>query len=276
MISIVLHYGTAALFVLLGVWVLSARPSGTVNRVLGLMLLLLAGSTVAFYRLQQATSPAEALTFQRFVNWYELPLVLLVTLLADALFVRRRRSRARRAVLAGVGVGTVVLLVLHGIAPELFHRIGAAGGLAADVARSRVVPLAPAVGYGLAFTVAKAAVVVLAARAAVEATRTGAQRRRAALVGLAFGALIAHSGAHALAGRLLDDPAGMLHPWIGPTTAFDLAALGALAWAVPRLCAPFGRRARVAVLSLPVAAFAVGSYEVGLAGLIAQIGRAHV
>jgi hypothetical protein len=189
-IALGVHAASVALFLLLGVWVLLARPRAAENRVLGILLLLLAGSTTAYHRFQMATASSETLAFARFLTWYEIPFLLLVPLLLHVLFLGDEAPRSRRLLLGAAAVVTASMLVLHFVRPTWFHTIEPVQGVAT---RNDVVPQTFAIVQGVLLTLLNVGAVALAAVVARDRDRTLVKRRQAAFVGAGFSMLATHS-----------------------------------------------------------------------------------
>lgn len=251
--ALALHVVTVGLFLVLGAWVLVARPRAGENQALGLLLLLLAGSTAAYYRYQTAGSPAEGLAFVRFLTWYELPLLLLIPVLLDRLFLEDRRGRVTRLVLGGAAVLTGAMVLAHALRPAWFHVIDTGAGRVSS--RHGVVPQDLAIVQGVLLAGLNAAAVAIAALVASDGERTGVQRRQAALVGLGFAFLAGHSGMLNGLTRLVRFPTEVATSWLGPDTAIHLVGLIVVLWSIPRLARAFEDRhpeRLVAVALLPL------------------------
>jgi MFS family permease len=243
----------------LGAWVLGVRPHDRVNRVLAAYFLLLAGGALAFVALRNAPTSAQALFTTRVYTWYSIPLVLAVPLVLDAVFGPRPRTRAWSLGLAVAGGGTFALLVLQAVAPTLFQASTrfSNGPMGAVVYVALAEPLA--VAYGGLVVLLQALGIALAARAASDKTRASLPRRQAAMVGLASGLLAVHGGfAYGLVPLLIAGLSGL------PLRAVYILGLVVVAAVLPRLLAPFDRRARFAAMAIFALALLTGVLDSGL------------
>jgi hypothetical protein len=267
---LVLYGLLVGLFVLLGVWVLAARPQATENRALGILLMLTAGSTAAFYRLRQAATFEAALTFTEFVTWYEIPVALLIAVLVDELFLPEPRTRLRWGILGTLGAATVGALVLHGVSPASFHEI-APPGSTVPTGRGGIVPQWAATAKGVLIPLAQTLAVLLAGYAAADRDRSPIQRRQAAVVGIAFAFLVSHSAASAGVNGLVSNPGDLLSKWIGIDALAHLAGLVAVPLVAGKLVSAFDGRERW-VAGLAVAApLVVGAWDAHLYGLFGNV-----
>lgn len=241
-----------ALCGVLGIWVLAARPRSTANRALGLLLLLVAGSTVAFYRYRNAGTPGEALRFIRWVTWYELLIPLLTLILVDELFFEAPRSRVRKAVLGGVGAATALALVGHGLSPAWFHT---ALEPLSEGNRLGVSRHAGAEALGVATIGAQLVAVLAGGYVAGDDDRPLIERRQAALVALAFAFLLAHGPVQTLSSIAVH--ASLL----GSVGLARIAGLAAVAWAWPRIGRPFDGGSRRVILLAPLLPLLGGAWD---------------
>lgn len=245
-----LYLAAGALLVLVAVWVLWADPKQPLNRTLGFLLLLFAGSTVALGRLHGAGEPLARAGFLEVIYWYEVPALFLFALFLDQFFFDQPRTRDRRFVLAGVAAVVVTMLAVLAWRPGWY---------------TTKPPGEPPFGmpwgwlYGLGYHSLWAATIVLAGRTTGDRAGTPLGRKKAALVGLAFCILAGHTVGKFLGRLALDGPG----TWMSPPNAGLIATAIAIAYALPRLPAPFEGRARgglVAVMVLPVLAGIYGRF----------------
>jgi protein kinase-like protein len=245
--------------VALGLLVFASRPGGALNRVLGALLVLRGASDLFYELMRDAATPSQAFFALRVANWYDWPTLFLSLLFLHLVVPQAARRRARLGILAAAGAFTLVLFAASIALPSLLASgvRGPAGNYVGDTPQ-----FLPHTFVTLGYAVQVGAV-VLAGRAVASTTLTLLQRRRAALIGLAFGLLIANAGllriavaVHALSGALAGDwlanePTANVAWLAGAVVA--AAGFGAFAWTFPRLAATFeglGRRAFLGVGSL--------------------------
>jgi hypothetical protein len=223
-------------------------------------LLFLTGSTAAYHWFRTAGDPEAGLTFVRVVTWYGLPVVLLVVLALDSMFLDRLSLSLRRGVVAGVAGLPVLGLGAHLLEPSWVYTVADTAHettVASAASRWQVLPEAGAILDGVLFDLAWGLAVVVGALAAHDSSRSTVQRRRAGLVGLAFAFQVAHGGALATTITALD-PARLAIPRVGFHAAATIAVLVALVWPWPRLDDPFKGRARPLVLAALLAPILAG------------------
>lgn len=268
MIEAALAIGSAGLYVLLGVWVLAARPRERVNRSLGLLLLFLAGSVIAFYRYRTASVSNEGLLFAHALSWYELPLILLVGLLADEMFLDRVRPRWRRGLLGLIGGVTVLAALVHLVEPSTFHRLATDTDPGRTIGRAGVHVGILAALQGATLDLAWLVMVGLAAWAAGDNDRSTLERRHAALVGLAFSMQVVHGGVTAGLLSSVKDPSILATFQPGMHTWVNLAGLATVLASWRRLAAPFQGASRRVLAALPAVPLMAGLYEGGAEPLL--------
>lgn len=239
-----LYLAAGFLLVLLAVWILWANPESRENQALGLLLLLLAGSTVALGRMHAASTPEARRTFLHVIFWYEVPGILVFALFLDRFFFGGDRSRPRALALGAAGALVAGLLAVLALRPSWYT--------AADGSTS---PLGFPVGnvYGATYYLLWGVTVLLAARA-VGRAETALARKQAALVGVAFALLAGHTGGSLLV-NLPSEGWTTLPRWGA------VAALAAVFLAAPRLVRAFRGRAALATASLLAGGLLLGAYE---------------
>ncbi|MCA1812768.1 MAG: serine/threonine protein kinase [Halobacteriales archaeon] len=238
------YVAVGALRVVLGGIVLAARPGARANQVIAALLFTTAAANVAFQLGRESPDPAVALVWHRLGSWYEIPASLLALALVLDIHKSAVAPRLRQALLAIGAIFTLALLVGFALEPELLLP-GLRGGATGFF--PNLGPLAEA--EAIALDLALVSAVVLGARGAVDASRTAAERKQAALVGIAFFFILGHTGGLALGPYLR----GAIPAVLAPSAVANLIVGLAPMLLIPRLSRAFEGRARTAVL---VAGFA--------------------
>lgn len=271
-VSLVAWYAVlGAVQVALALWVIFAQPRRVLNWAVGSLLLLWAGSGVAFQLMREGVgNEAVYQSLNRIGSVYEAPTYFLVLLVIDQLLLPARKPRAWRSLLVASGLALAVFLGVQATKPlALFEAVRMDG----EPAMTRST-LLPAINGALS-TIAQTAAVILAARIAKDTSASILRRRQAALVGLAFAILIAHSGAAAttllLTGALFMD-ATLPLAFIGPV------ALATALYAGIQFSKPFHGPARAAIGGSVLFAALLGfaSYGFIVKGFLGWGGRAIV
>ncbi len=250
---------TAVLLGTTGVWVLVASPRHGPNRALAVLLILYAGSTLAYHGYRDAGNSAQALALVRIINWYELPAALLTLLLLDGLLGDRIRGPVRRTAIGAIGVATLGLLLVQALQPDWFHRADAVGVLGGTRIIVRPQPLS--LWTGVLLTAVNALAVGWLARASADPDRSPLQRRQAALIGLGFLFPLAHAGASGFT-RLFLDP--RIEPWghmLLPIYVVQALGLGVCIYAATRYPLPFSGWPRSAAAIAPVLPIVAALYD---------------
>ena len=269
--SVVAWYAVlGAVQVALGTWVVLANPRRVLNWAVGVLLVLWAGSGIAFQLMRQATEGPSFYLYQRVGNLYEAPTFLLVLVIIRALLVRSPGRHAWNAVFVASGAMLLAFWAVHATAAPGVERVVTMAG--DELGRRTPPPLA--IVNGVLGTVAQTAAVVLAARAATDAQRSVLQRRQVALIGLAFALLLGHSGA-AQAAIALRGGAVLDHTFAGVVIA--CVGLAAAIHALARLPRAFQGPARVSIVVTILLAILVGTVSYApLAGVFIRDGRVIV
>lgn len=239
------------LLALLGAWVLGARPRETENQALALVLLLFAGSTLAFWGVRATDDPIHRRDLLRLIYWLELPAFLLIALALERLFLERRRSIWRQGSFVLATVVVVSMLASLVLWTDLWFRPDVSvppGSWSFTLSNAYGI-----LGYGI-----NAGAIIFSIFVIRDETRPHLERQQAAAIGLAFAALAGHTGATTIV-RLATTDAPMA---LGLTLVriASLAGLGAVLYGARDLADPFegpGRRLARLVIGSPVVAGAI-------------------
>lgn len=262
-----LSLGTALVLTVLGAWVAGARPRATENQALGLLLVLFAGSNLAFLAYRSTQNPERSRDLLRLIYALELPALLLVGLAFERLFLDRPRSRRRRRGLWAM-TGTVVALLVTLLAWTDPWFVSPLVGLGLPARLS--VTLGDVYGatlYGVMGLATFAGGIV-----AADSSREPVKRRQGAALGTAFAALAGHSGAT----ELVHLAAGDLSVTLGEVLVQACAALAlvALAVSLPRLVQPFEATGRRLATSAALAPFVAGLVDASRDSVLPALGLA--
>lgn len=265
-----LYVAIAALFAALGLWVLLANPRSNLHRALSAALLLWAGSNLVFQFMRDAATPGASVAARAAATLYEVPSPFLFLFIVDELFLPKPRPPLRKATLAALAVCAGLLGVgLAGypwaddlVTPPVAGSLGGALDSRGEVRFAVGFTFLPALQGGIIF-LAEAAAAFLAARAAAAAPEGTIERRRAALVALAFGFLAGHNGGQAL-GTLAANGISAVDTLAEAVAAAGmLAGLPAVAYALRRVARAWSGRARVAAVVLVVLPVLAGLVDTG-------------
>lgn len=258
----------AGLFlVFLGLLVFATRPAGALNRVLGALLVLRGASDLFYELMRDSTTAGEAFFFLRVANWYDWPTLFLTLLFLHLVWPPLRYARTRRALLAVAGGLTTLLVASFALEPSLISS-GVRGDPRSFYGDSHELLTQAYVAIGYAIQLAA---VLLAGGAVSSRSLTSLQRRRAALIGLAFGVPLVNAGlvrAATLAASTWKNPGSA---WLTAEPVGNIAwlagglvaAVGFFAFAhvLPRLASAFDGRARQAALGVGVLVLLGGALD---------------